>query len=415
MDVEEDLVEVVDHHPAVHSLAVDSDHQSTVYSLSMYNVIVNLPQHYNPPDGSVALGAFGTVVFSRDQRRPCTPVDDYFEGHTQQVAIKKFRRFESADEAMRAYREVLILQHLQHENIIALRDFFVLPAEDGVLDYYMVTERGGTTLDQAIEYLTDTRDVLYIAYFILCGLKYIHSAGLAHRDLKPNNILVDDGTAKIIDFGYSKRDQGSFPYLQPYMQCRDYRAPELFLWLQANPEPDDSPYISGQQLDMWSFGVIVTEMMVQRALFPRIPSADGIELQHNHHMCRLFHHLGAPPVEYFMQFPDSRARDTLIQYASRVQSQFLWDELEAQRQANPDDPTRQDIIPLSRSLLTFSERPSAEQVLEMPFFASLHCAEDEVVASVPFDDTFETHRADADKDYWEAELQRLAEEFKSKQ
>ncbi|EGD75503.1 CMGC/MAPK protein kinase [Salpingoeca rosetta] len=209
---------------------------STVYTLLRFNMGFHLPNKYAPPNGNVALGAFAKVVFSRDLTRPPTPVDDYqFEGHSQQVAIKKLRRFHDADEALRAYRELLILRHLrEHDNIVALRDFFLLPGDDSLLDYYIVTEYCGNTLDQVMLGDLDPMDVQMIAYSILRGVKYIHSAGLTHRDLKPNNVLIDVDTVKIIDFGYAKRDRGRFPYMQAYMQCRDYRAPELFLWLQLD-------------------------------------------------------------------------------------------------------------------------------------------------------------------------------------
>ena len=49
-----------------------------------------------------------------------------------------------------------------------------------------------------------------------------------HHPLSPTQ-----GSAKIIDFGFAKRDRARFPYLHAYVQCRDYRAPELFLWLQV--------------------------------------------------------------------------------------------------------------------------------------------------------------------------------------
>ena len=98
---------------------------------------------------------------------------------------------------------------------------------------------------------------------------------------------------------------------------------------------------------MWSVGVVITEMMLGRPLFPRIPSGD-LQQQHNSHVCRLFYHLGPPHAQYFDQFPDSRAKRTLVEYAGKVTSCYLWDALNEGAAEHPQDPAWQTIIPLSK-------------------------------------------------------------------
>lgn len=71
-------------------------------------------------------------------------------------------------------------------------------------------------------------------YQTLCGLKYIHSAGVIHRDLKPGNLLVNaDCLLKICDFGLARSntsDQGAENSLMTeYVATRWYRAPEVML------------------------------------------------------------------------------------------------------------------------------------------------------------------------------------------
>jgi len=94
---------------------------------------------------------------------------------------------------------------------------------------------------------------------ILKGLKHIHHKGLAHRDLKPDNILVRPETNKVVicDLGSAKfvRD-GS--YNKSYICSRLYRAPELICGCQDY----------STKIDIWSVGCIMGEMYLLRPLFP---------------------------------------------------------------------------------------------------------------------------------------------------
>lgn len=81
--------------------------------------------------------------------------------------------------------------------------------------------------------LTDAHFQSFI-YQILCGLKYIHSANVLHRDLKPGNLLVNaDCELKICDFGlargFSIDPDENAGYMTEYVATRWYRAPEIML------------------------------------------------------------------------------------------------------------------------------------------------------------------------------------------
>ena len=85
--------------------------------------------------------------------------------------------------------------------------------------------------------LTDAHFQSFI-YQILCGLKYIHSANVLHRDLKPGNLLVNaDCELKICDFGlargFSVDPQENAGYMTEYVATRWYRAPEIMLSFQS--------------------------------------------------------------------------------------------------------------------------------------------------------------------------------------
>ena len=158
--------------------------------------------------------------------------------------------------AKRTYRELKLLKHIQHENIISLSDIFISPLED----IYFVTELLGTDLHRLLTSRPlEKQFIQYFLYQILVrlplvqgsvepsrarltqeprwrlsprqrGLKYVHSAGVVHRDLKPSNILVNENCdLKICDFGLARLAD---PQMTGYVSTRYYRAPEIMLTWQ---------------------------------------------------------------------------------------------------------------------------------------------------------------------------------------
>ena len=92
--------------------------------------------------------------------------------------------------------------------------------------------------------LTDAHFQSFI-YQILCGLKYIHSANVLHRDLKPGNLLVNaDCELKICDFGlargFSIDPEENAGYMTEYVATRWYRAPEIMLSFQSYTKASES-------------------------------------------------------------------------------------------------------------------------------------------------------------------------------
>ncbi|TCD69630.1 hypothetical protein EIP91_006855 [Steccherinum ochraceum] len=138
-------------------------------------------------------GAYGFVISAADE----------ISGET--VAIKMVTRaFERVQLAKRALREITLLRHFSHENITGLIDVDCSPNLDEI---YIFMEPMEADLHQIIksgQKLTNEH-VQYFVYQILRGLKYVHSASVVHRDLKPGNLLVNaDCELKICDFGLSR-------------------------------------------------------------------------------------------------------------------------------------------------------------------------------------------------------------------
>ncbi|XP_033261277.1 mitogen-activated protein kinase 12 isoform X11 [Orcinus orca] len=131
----------------------------------------------------VGSGAYGAVCSAVDSRTGA------------KVAIKKlYRPFQSELFAKRAYRELRLLKHMRHENVIGLLDVFT-PNEtlDDFTDFYLVMPFMGTDLGKLMEHEKLSEDrIQFLVYQMLKGLKYIHAAGIIHRDLKPGNLAVNE-------------------------------------------------------------------------------------------------------------------------------------------------------------------------------------------------------------------------------
>ncbi|KAJ3812699.1 CMGC/MAPK protein kinase [Lentinula aff. lateritia] len=174
----------------------------------------------------------------------CSAADE-ISGET--VAIKLVTRvFEKVQLAKRALREIVLLRHFaSHENITGLIDV------DAISPDFDEMYSG--------QHLT-SEHVQYFLYQILRGMKYVHSAHVIHRDLKPGNLLVNaDCELKICDFGLSRgfdaEPDENASHLTEYVATRWYRAPEIML------------AFSSILFDVWSIGCIFAELLMGKPLF----------------------------------------------------------------------------------------------------------------------------------------------------
>ncbi|RWS14987.1 mitogen-activated protein kinase 14-like isoform X4 [Dinothrombium tinctorium] len=322
--------------------------RSGFYRTELNRTVWEIPEKYQNlvPVGS---GAYGQVCAAFDSERKI------------KVAIKKLARpFQTAIHGKRTYRELRLLKHMNHENVIGLLDVFSPSTTlETFVDVYLVTHLMGADLNSIIrtQKLSDDH-VQFLVYQILRGLKYIHSAGIIHRDLKPSNIAVnEDCELKILDFGLARQAEAE---MTGYVATRWYRAPEIMLnWMHYN-----------QTVDIWSVGCIMAELITSRTLFPGTDHIDQL--------LRIMQLCGTPDEELMKKITSEEA----VNYIKTLPPMKKRNLKDIFKGANPDDLLEKMLE------LDADRRPTAEQALAHPYLAQYADPTDEPTAE-PYDDSFE--------------------------
>ena len=136
-----------------------------------------------------------------------------------QVAIKKVvDAFADLIDAKRILREVKMLRHFKHENVIGLRDLVPPPEDEPFNDIYIVLDFMETDLHKIIYSKNELTDehIQYFLYQILKGMKYIHSANVIHRSDRQTDRLTDRHQGNIAHSSLPECNAGfslSFPSL----------------------------------------------------------------------------------------------------------------------------------------------------------------------------------------------------------
>ncbi|KAG0641744.1 kinase-like domain-containing protein [Tuber brumale] len=286
------------------------------------------------------------------------------------VAVKKVTNvFSKKILAKRALREIKLLQHFRGMLITCLYDMDI-PKPDAFNEVYLYEELMECDLAAIIrsgQPLTDAHFQSFI-YQILCGLKYIHSANVLHRDLKPGNLLVNaDCELKICDFGlargFSVDPEENAGYMTEYVATRWYRAPEIMLSFQSYTKA----------IDVWSVGCILAELLGGRPFFKGRDYVDQLN--------QILHYLGTPNEETLNRIGSPRAQEYVrnLPFMPKVPFGRLFPN------ANPD------ALDLLNQMLAFdpTSRVSVETALEHSYLQIWHDAQDEPDCPTPFDFSFE--------------------------
>ncbi|NXI48768.1 CDK3 kinase, partial [Chloroceryle aenea] len=210
-------------------------------------------------------GTYGVVYKARNKRTG------------QLVALKKIR-LDSEMEGVpsTAIREIALLKELKHPNIVRLLD--VIHSQTKL---YLVFEYLNQDLKKYMD-SSQTREfplslVKNYLFQLLQGVSFCHSHRVIHRDLKPQNLLINEaGTIKLADFGLARAFGVPLRAYTHEVVTLWYRAPEILLGCK---------YYS-TAVDIWSIGCIFGEMVTRKALFLGDSEIDQL--------FRIFRTLGTP-------------------------------------------------------------------------------------------------------------------------
>ncbi|EOB15492.1 Cell division control protein 2 [Nosema bombycis CQ1] len=177
------------------------------------------------------------------------------------VALKKIR-LENESEGIppTTIREIILLKNLKHSTIISLKDVIYNNEK-----MYLVFEFIDMDLRQFLDKVYTSDNVLQpfvikkMAHQLITAIYFCHSKNIFHRDLKPQNILVDsNGNLKLADFGLGRLASVPLRVYTSEVVTLWYRSPELLLGVKY--------YDSS--VDVWSAACIIAEIILLKPLFP---------------------------------------------------------------------------------------------------------------------------------------------------
>ncbi|XP_043461853.1 cyclin-dependent kinase 2-like [Leptopilina heterotoma] len=259
------------------------------------------------------------------------------------VALKKIRlETESEGVPSTAIREISLLKELAHPNIVQLLDVV-----QGDRHLYLVFEFLQQDLKKLLESVKHGLEQALVKSYLwqlLHAIFYCHVHLILHRDLKPQNLLIDrEGNIKLADFGLAR----AFG-----VPVRTYTHEVVTLWYRP-PEILLGTKLYSTAVDIWSLGCIFAEMATKRALFPGDSEIDQL--------FRIFRTLGTPDETVWpgvSQLPDYK-------------SMFpRWDARSLDEVVSNFDDDAKDLL---KKLLAYdpNQRITAMMALRHPFFKNV--------------------------------------------
>jgi glycogen synthase kinase 3 beta len=199
------------------------------------------------------------------------------------------------------------------------------------------------------------------AYQLMRSIAYIHAVGICHRDIKPQNVLVDTNShiLKLCDFGSAKKLVPGEPNVS-YICSRYYRAPELIF--------GNSNYTT--QIDVWSVGCVIAELMLRQPIFPGESGVDQL--------VEIIKVLGTPTREQILSMnPDYK------EYKFPQIKPMLWEKVFRSK-------TPKEAIDFVAKLLVYDPvgRPTPLESLLDPYFDELRDPKTRLPNGMPLPDLF---------------------------
>nr|USW07770.1 Cell division control protein 2 [Crypthecodinium cohnii] len=284
------------------------------------------------------------------------------DNNTQEpYALKKIKIVYEADgEGVpgTAIREVSLLKECDHVNVIKLYEVFVQPTA-----LYMLFEYADMDMRAYLKRFGKLADPVWLKSAtcqLFCGISFCHRRRILHRDLKPQNVLVDvaNSCLKLADFGLARAFSVPLRAYTHEVVTLWYRSPEVLLGQRKYATP----------MDIWSLGCIVAEMATAQALFPGDSEIDQI--------FKIFRVLGTPTEKVWPGL-------TTLQDFKQTFPRWHSTELRAVAEHGPGlGSAGLDVI---RQCLRYNpvDRPSAQRMLEAHPFMQEACLDQPGTRSSP--------------------------------
>uniref|UniRef100_A0A672QWG3 Cyclin-dependent kinase 17-like n=1 Tax=Sinocyclocheilus grahami TaxID=75366 RepID=A0A672QWG3_SINGR len=191
------------------------------------------------------------------------------------VALKEIRLEHEEGAPCTAIREVSLLKDLKHANIVTLHD--IVHTDKSLTLVFEYLDKDLKQYMDDCGNIMSMHNVKIFLFQILRGLAYCHKRKVLHRDLKPQNLLINErGELKLADFGLARAKSVPTKTYSNEVVTLWYRPPDVLL--------GSSEYST--QIDMWGVGCIFYEMAAGRPLFPGSTVEDELHL--------IFRLLGTP-------------------------------------------------------------------------------------------------------------------------
>ncbi|XP_055021691.1 cyclin-dependent kinase 16 [Boleophthalmus pectinirostris] len=259
------------------------------------------------------------------------------------VALKEIRLEHEEGAPCTAIREVSLLKDLKHANIVTLHDIIHTQKSLTLVFEY---------LDKDLkQYLDDCGNTIHVhnvklfLFQLLRGLSYCHRRKVLHRDLKPQNLLINDkGELKLADFGLARAKSIPTKTYSNEVVTLWYRPPDILLG-----STDYSTHI-----DMWGVGCIFYEMATGRPLFP------GSTVEEELHF--IFKLLGTPTEQ---SWPGISSNEEFVAYN--------YPQYRGERLSNHTPRLSSEGVDLLSKFLQFEgkKRISADDAMNHPYFSVL--------------------------------------------
>ena len=187
------------------------------------------------------------------------------------VAVKKFKETQDKLVQKTMKRELAMLQLLRHENVVEFQESFVSKG-----NFFLVFEYVEKNLLEVLEespHGLSPKLIRSLVYQMCKAVSYLHKNNMIHRDVKPENLLIDENfNLKLCDFGFARKVKlnkynNHIDTMTDYVATRWYRAPELLL----------SGGIYGPEVDYWAIGCIMGELADGNPMFAGEDEVDQLD------------------------------------------------------------------------------------------------------------------------------------------